>query len=74
MDGREIRCDVCGSELVWEHPQIKGLFLASSDYMEGCSTCLSCMAEYCCTTNCLGCSKGEYPSCRFLFLKGNVPE
>jgi hypothetical protein len=65
----ELFCDTCGDKIVWEHPQAKGIYLASSEYLDGCLTCLSCVREHCALTNCLSCQKGHYPECRFLPLK-----
>jgi len=62
-------CKLCGGAMVWEHPEIPGLFLSSSCNIEEWPICHDCMVEHCCQTNCLGCEYGKYPDCRFLNLK-----
>lgn len=61
----EVFCGICGCQLVFKTAVGP---MASSDYI-GTSTCRSCQTEYCRTTNCLGCKVGNYPGCRFLYLK-----
>lgn len=39
-----INCVVCGCRMVWEHPSIPGIFMASSCY-EGGDTCRGCLEE-----------------------------
>lgn len=65
---QKITCVMCGSEIVWEHPNISGLFLSSSDYIGG-DICRSCMEEHCAQTNCLNCELGTWPNCPFQWLK-----
>lgn len=69
----EKRCDTCGCKMVWEHPDIPGLFMASSSFIGG-DTCHECMSEHCSTTNCLGCERGHYPDCQYLSLKTTTEE
>jgi len=65
---QEIICPLCGHKIVWEHPNIPGLYLSSSDYIGG-SICRSCMEEHCAQTNCLGCEVGTWPNCPNQWLK-----
>jgi hypothetical protein len=66
-------CKKCGRKLgqviniTGEQPFIA----CSSDYIENCDYCMSCMIEHCCTTNCLGCNfnTGKYSDCRFFDMK-----
>ena len=64
----EVFCGICGCQLVFRTAVGP---LASSDYI-GTSTCRSCQVEHCRTTNCFGCRIGNYPDCRFLYLKGQA--
>jgi len=45
--------------------------VCSSDYIENWGYCRTCMIDYCCTTNCLGCdfNTGKYSDCRFFNIK-----
>ena len=65
QDTKEVVCDTCGHKIVFKTAVGP---MASSDYI-GTTTCRSCQAEHCRTTNCLGCKIGNYPDCRFLCLK-----
>ena len=65
---QEVICEVCGQKIVWEHPDIPGLYLSSSDYIN-CNICRSCLTEHCNQTNCLTCRLGTWPNCRHLWLK-----
>lgn len=65
---REVNCRKCGQSLVWEHPSCPGIFLSSSSYM-GCDLCYDCLNEHCSRTDCLTCEIGNYPNCRFVYLK-----
>jgi hypothetical protein len=62
-------CKLCGAKMVWENPYISGHYIESSCNMDGWDICCECMADHCCSTNCLGCEYGKYPECRFLELK-----
>jgi hypothetical protein len=62
-------CALCGTKMVWEHPNIPGHFVASSCDIDGWHICHECMAEHCAGTNCLSCEYGKYPECDFLELK-----
>lgn len=59
-------CNVCGGWLIRFHPA--GFWYASSDYM-GMDTCRTCWLEECLSTNCLGCTRGKYPDCKWLDMK-----
>ena len=52
-------CKVCGCDLERNFPELK----------DDWSICPPCMVEYCCQTNCWGCSYGDYPNCQFLEMK-----
>lgn len=67
---REKSCVLCGTKMVWEHPDIPGLYMESSCYI-GTDYCYDCMREHCQQTNCLACEIGEYPKCRHQGLKNN---
>lgn len=73
LDG-EVCCATCGGKIVWksEITDSNGnpVYLRSSEYLDGCSMCRSCMSEHCSTTNCSECEIGEKTNCRFLYLKG----
>ena len=62
------KCAVCGCDMVWNHPLVPEMLVASSCYIGG-DTCYDCMSEHCADTNCLGCRKGEWPKCSYLYLK-----
>lgn len=67
-ENREKNCVLCGTKMVWEHPDIPGLYMESSCYI-GTDCCYDCMREHCQQTNCLACEIGEYPNCRHQGLK-----
>jgi len=62
-------CTLCGGKMVWENPHLPGHFHESSCNLEDWDMCHDCMVEHCTSTNCLGCTLGEYPDCRFLDMK-----
>ena len=64
----ELGCKNCGTKMVWEHPDVPGLYMQSSTYI-GSHYCYDCMCEYCNSTNCLSCDKGQYPNCPYAYLK-----
>ena len=64
----ELECKNCGTKMVWEHPNIPGMYLQSSAYI-GSPYCYDCMSEYCNSTNCLLCDEGQYPNCPYAYLK-----
>ena len=64
----ELKCRNCGTQMVWEHPDIPGVYMQSSAYIGG-HYCYDCMSEYCNSTNCLLCEEGQYPNCPYAFLK-----
>ena len=64
-----INCIRCGAKMVWENPNIPGIFQANSRYLENWDICRECMEDHCVSTNCYGCKLGEYPECRFLSMK-----
>lgn len=66
---KNTHCSVCGHELLFD---VGGMMLGSSDYLEDSDMCRSCMEEHCNTTNCLGCTIGDYPNCKFLWLKTSL--
>lgn len=68
---KERNCDVCGGWLVRFHPA--GFWYASSDYI-GMDTCRTCWLEECLSTNCLSCTRGKYPDCKWLGLKKSYQE
>jgi len=55
--------------MVFENPYVPGLFHESSNNIEDWPICYSCMIEHCCGTDCNGCKYGNYPDCRFLWMK-----
>ncbi len=57
-------CDICGKPML---RNMDGMII-SAGYV-GTTTCRDCMTEYCSTTNCLGCKRGTYPNCKWLYLK-----
>lgn len=66
----EKSCDYCGTSLVWEHPDVPGLFMESSEYEPTFpGWCHTCLAEHCIQTNCLKCELRKYPMCEFLETK-----
>lgn len=65
VEWKEMFCDTCGSQIVYK--TAAGM-MASSDYI-GTSTCRDCQMEHCRRTNCLGCEIGNYPDCKFAYLK-----
>ena len=70
---QEIECKMCGEKMVWEHPDVPGLFMQSSIYTGG-DYCFECMADHCAQTNCLTCEIGSYPNCIYAWIKGNGRE
>ena len=60
-------CDLCGRPMIRE---VSGSIIATGEYV-GTTTCRTCMTEHCSTTNCLGCQRGTYPGCKWLYLKRN---
>lgn len=70
---QEIECKMCGEKMVWEHPDVPGLFMQSSIYTGG-DYCFECMADHCAQTNCLACEIGSYPNCIYAWIKGNGKE
>lgn len=62
------KCKICGAKVIFED---NGRFFASSDYI-GTDICRNCMEKHCNTTNCLGCTIGVYPNCKFLWLKTSI--
>lgn len=58
-------CAICGQPII---RKIGGRLTVTGGYI-GTSICRSCMKEYCRSTNCLGCRKGRYPSCKWFSLK-----
>ena len=63
-------CTRCNARLIWENPHIPGHFHESSNIAaDGWDICIDCMGEHCVSTNCFGCSLGEYPECQFLSMK-----
>lgn len=68
--GQEIECRMCGEKMVWEHPDVPGLFMQSSIYTGG-DYCFECMADHCVQTDCLSCKIGGYPDCIYSWIKGN---
>ena len=67
-------CKLCGGNMVWENPYIPGHFHASSNDIEDWGICRGCMADHCCSANCMGCEYGKYPDCRFFEMKQNYME
>ena len=63
----ELSCDTCGRWLIRALPN--GHMQSSGNDYIGTTTCRTCLTEYCRTTNCLGCSRGNYPDCPYLELK-----
>ena len=41
----KLNCKKCGSWLIDEHPIIKGLFVNSSDYIDGSNLCVDCLED-----------------------------
>ena len=66
IPAQKLSCKSCGAWLT--DVNAIGLAYASSHY-NGTDICDSCMVEHCMSTNCLGCSIGTYPDCRFLGMK-----
>lgn len=60
-------CDLCGRPMIRE---VNGATISTGEYV-GTTTCRTCMTEQCSTTNCLGCQRGTYPGCKWLYLKRN---
>ena len=60
-------CDQCGRPMIRE---LNGTMVSTGEYV-GTTTCRTCMSEHCATTNCLGCLRGTYPDCKWLYLKRN---
>lgn len=60
-------CDTCGRPMIRE---VTGTVISTGAYV-GTTTCRTCMMEYCSSTNCLGCRRGTYPNCKWLYLKRN---
>lgn len=67
---KKIKCKICGCAMVWEHPQVPGVFQESSCYLgDGWPICRDCMIDHCVHANCLACNYGKYPDCQFLEMK-----
>ena len=64
----ELVCSECFRPLIQMQD---GIPRASTDYI-GTAVCRDCQREYCLSTNCLGCKQGDYPNCRYLYLKQNA--
>lgn len=62
-------CDICGQPIIRE---IGGRMVSNGEYV-GTTTCRTCMTEYCSSTNCLDCQRGNYPDCKWIYLKGYMP-
>jgi len=58
-------CDTCGRPIIRE---VGGSMIDTGGYV-GTTTCRACMTEYCSSTNCLGCTRGSYPDCKWAYLK-----
>ncbi len=71
--GQEIECKMCGVKMVWEHPDVPGLFMQSSTYTGG-EYCFDCLMNHCSETNCLSCEIGKYPDCMYSWIKDGLWE
>lgn len=64
-------CVKCGTEMVWEHPQMQGIFMESSCYI-GADICHDCMTDHCSQVRCKHCPrKPRKGDCKFAYLKEN---
>lgn len=63
---KPLNCKECGKMLIIETEF--GPMAMTCDYIEG-PFCRECQIEHCRTTNCLGCDRGEYPYCKYQYLK-----
>lgn len=64
-------CDICGVPLLRALP---GGHIQTQYGFIGTTTCSACMMEFCRTTNCLSCSRGNYPDCKYRHLKKQAME
>ena len=65
----ELYCEQCGSQLIYKVDTLpQSRFMASSDYVGG-RICLPCLAEHCAQTNCLQCDLGNWPKCKYEWIK-----
>lgn len=62
-------CKICNTAMLWEHPYLEGHTLESSCNIDDSDICYECITEHCTFTNCLGCSIGDYPNCKYQNIK-----
>ena len=71
---RKRECAHCGRLLSYRANTKFSIFVTTLDYVRGVSLCRDCLEEHCAQTNCLQCDIGQWPNCRYAFIKQHVTQ
>lgn len=65
----EQSCIACGRSLIYRVKADNPYFMTTFDFVAGSPLCRSCLEEHCVQTNCLQCDIGNWPDCRYAYIK-----
>ena len=66
---KEQKCTGCGRPLIYLAGAGAPYFLTTFDFVAGTTLCRNCLEEHCVQANCLQCDIGQWPDCRYAYIK-----